>query len=274
MRILGLAVALAVAAAISVLGRPARADGVRANEWALAALQAPQAWAQSRGEGVTVAVLDTGVDAGHPDLTGQVTTGADLAGGGARPGDPYWGQHGTAMASAIAGHGHGPGGGDGLMGIAPAARILSVRVIPEDNDPGRSAVARQSAPLAQGIRYAVDNGAQVINMSLGGSGESPRVAGDDDQAIQYAIAHGVVVVASAGNGAQASNHTEFPAAFAGVIAVAATDRAGHRATFSTQGGRPAWRPRAWTSWERGRAAATWSATAPARRQPSCRASAP
>jgi type VII secretion-associated serine protease mycosin len=220
---------------------PAAADSVRDNEWALGALQVPQAWAMTKGEGVTVAVLDSGVDAGHPDLSGQVTAGPDLAGGDARPGDPFWGQHGTAMASAIAGHGHGPAGGAGVIGVAPAAKLLSVRVTWDNNDPIRNlpAAARAAAgatssnPVADGIRYAVDHGAQVINMSFGEAETSATGVAETDAAVQYAIGRGVVLVASTGNGAQTNNAAELPAALPGVIAVAATDRAGHRATFST-----------------------------------------
>lgn len=220
---------------------PAAADAVRNNEWALGALQVQDAWATTTGQGVTVAVLDTGVDGAHVDLTGQVTTGPDLVGGGARPGDPYWGVHGTAMASAVAGHGHGAGGRDGVVGVAPGAKILSVRVVWDDNDPIRrlspaartDAGARAGNSVADGIRYAVDHGAGVINMSLGEATESSTRMAETDAAVRYAIARGVVLVASAGNGAETSNQTEFPAAYPGVIAVAAVDRAGHRASFST-----------------------------------------
>lgn len=223
------------------LARPASADAVRDNEWALAAMHVQDAWGITTGQGVTVAVLDTGVDPNHTDLSGQVTTGPDLVGGNARPGDPFWGYHGTAMASSIAGHGHGSGGRDGVIGVAPGARILSVRVVWDDNDPIRrlspsqrtEAGARAGNPVADGIRYAVDHGAQVINMSLGEAGESSTRMAETDSAVRYAIAHGVVLVASAGNGAETDNQTEYPAAYPGVIAVAATDRAGKRASFST-----------------------------------------
>jgi hypothetical protein len=114
-------------------------------------------------------------------------------------------------------------------------------VIWDDNDPIRTmtpgqrnaAGARPGDPVAQGIRYAVDNGAQVINMSLGQADTPSSVMTETDTAVRYAIAHGVVVVASDGNGGQASNQTEFPAAYPGVIAVAATDKSGRRASFST-----------------------------------------
>jgi type VII secretion-associated serine protease mycosin len=237
-----LAAAGAVAGALLLAAPgPASADTVRDNEWPLAALQVPQAWAMTHGEGVTIAVLDSGVDAGHTDLSGQVTTGPDLVGGDARPGDPYWGQHGTAMASTIAGHGHGPGGAAGVIGVAPAARLLSVRVTWDNNDPIRSlspiqrsaAGARSGNPVGDGIRYAVDHGAQVVNMSFGEAASTATDGSDTDGAVQYAIAHGVVLVAATGNGAQSDNSAELPAALPGVIAVAASDRFGHRATFST-----------------------------------------
>jgi type VII secretion-associated serine protease mycosin len=235
--------ALAALAALvaSCPASQAGADGVRDNEWALAAMQVPQAWATTKGGGVTVAVLDTGVDPNHNDLSGQVTAGPDLAGGPAKLGDPYWGFHGTAMASDIAGHGHGSGGVDGVVGVAPAARILSVRVIWDRDDPIRrmtesqrtAAGAQPGDPIAQGIRYAVDHGAQVVNMSLGETATSATRSAETDSAIQYAIAHGVVLIASEGNSAETTNLTQFPAAYPGVIAVAASDRAGHRASFST-----------------------------------------
>ncbi|HYW27426.1 MAG TPA: S8 family serine peptidase [Terriglobales bacterium] len=235
----GLLFACVLAAAAAPM--PASADTVRDNEWALAALQVPQAWATTRGEGVTVGVLDSGVDGGHPDLSGQVTTGPDLVGGDARPGDPYWGQHGTAMASTIAGHGHGPTSGAGVIGVAPSARLLSVRVTWDNNDPIRSmppsaraaAGAKAGNPVADGIRYAVDHGAQVINMSFGEAVTTATRVPETDAAVEYAVAHGVVLVASTGNGAQTTNAAELPAAIPGVIAVAATDRSGRRATFST-----------------------------------------
>jgi type VII secretion-associated serine protease mycosin len=230
-----------VAAGVLLQASPASADTVRDNEWALAALQVPQAWATTKGEGVTVAVLDSGVDAAHPDLSGQVTTGPDLVGGDAKPGDPYWGQHGTAMASTIAGHGHGAGSSAGVIGVAPGAKLLSVRVTWDNNDPIRNlspsaraaAGAREGNPVEEGIRYAVDHGAQVINMSFGEAATTATRVPETDAAVQYAIAHGVVLVASTGNGAQTANVAELPAAFPGVIAVAATDRGGRRATFST-----------------------------------------
>jgi type VII secretion-associated serine protease mycosin len=227
--------ALVAVVAMVLPGAPAAyADSIRDQQWPLQVLDAQQAWQTARGQGVTVAVLDTGVDGTHPDLTGQVLPGTDLIGFGAKPGDGDWARHGTAMAGIIAGHGHGPDGSGGVMGIAPKARILPVRVILEDADPQRQ-LARDSrgSALAQGIRWAADHGANVINLSLGDDSKSAHPDADEDNAVQYALTKGVVVVASAGNSGQQGDPASYPAAYPGVIAAAAVDRYGRRAAFST-----------------------------------------
>ena len=123
------------ATCIGVAATPAFADTVRNQEWWLTSLHVTKAWLSSRGAGVKVAVLDTGVDANQPDLAGSVTTGRDYTGSGRTAGGPFWGVHGTAVASIIAGHGHGPHHADGVIGVAPEAKILSVRVTLENKDP-------------------------------------------------------------------------------------------------------------------------------------------
>src|ERR1700729_356885 len=123
------------ATCIGVAATPAFADTVRNQEWWLTSLHVTKAWLSSRGAGVKVAVLDTGVDANQPDLAGSVTTGRDYTGSGRTAGGPFWGVHGTALASIIAGHGHGPHHANGVIGVAPQAKILSVRVTLENKDP-------------------------------------------------------------------------------------------------------------------------------------------
>ncbi len=213
----------------------AHADGIRAKQWALDAMHTQQAWSTTKGKGITVAVLDTGVDDEHPDLAGNVLTGTDMVGFGARRGDRAWARHGTAMAGIIAGHGHGVGDADGVMGIAPEARILPVRVILEDGDNAR-AKARNTRgnALAEGIRWAADHGADVINLSLGDDSKSAHPEPAEDEAVQYALKKGAVVVASAGNGGEKGDHISYPAAYPGVIAATAVDRYGTRASFSTR----------------------------------------
>jgi type VII secretion-associated serine protease mycosin len=199
----------------------------------LGEIDVPAAWATTMGNGVTVAVLDTGADPTAPDLVGSVTVGPDYAMGIDPPGYQLPLLHGTYIASIIAGHGSGPGRSEGMLGVAPQARILSVRVIPDDQEPG-FAVYQENADydsaIANGIGYAVAHGASVINMSL---------SADDTRAVRLAIAdavaHGVVIVASAGNdGTAGGGFTDYsyPASLPGVISVAAVDASGQRASFS------------------------------------------
>ncbi len=233
--------ALAAVCAAAVLAlvpaAPAHADAIRDQQWALDALHTDRAWQTTRGGGVTVAVLDTGVDDAHPDLAGQVLPGKDLIGFGAGRGDSSWALHGTAMAGIIAlSRGNGPGRTDGILGVAPEARVLPVRVILESKDPAR-AKARKSrgAALAKGIRWAADNGADVINLSLGDDSESAHPDPGEDSAIQYALSKGIPVVASAlSNGGEKGDRISYPAAYPGVIAVAAVDEYGTHASFSTR----------------------------------------
>ncbi len=168
----------------------------------LSLLDAAQAWRHSTGAGVTVAVLDSGVDAEHPDLADRVLPGRDYVDGSTDGrADPVG--HGTAVASLIA--------GAGGTGLAPEARILPVRVLDEDNRYERSAT------VAEGVIWAVEQGAQVINLSLGSPGRSEELS----EAIGYAITNDVVVVACAGNASEdGPDVVWYPAREPGVIAVA------------------------------------------------------
>ncbi|WP_327182090.1 type VII secretion-associated serine protease mycosin [Streptomyces sp. NBC_01334] len=231
----GLLCCLLAAAVALVPPSTAYADGIRAKQWALEALHTQEAWQTTKGAGITVAVLDTGVEADHPDLTGNVLTGKDMVGFGAGPGDRAWARHGTAMAGIIAGHGHGSGNADGVLGVAPEAKILPVRVILEDGDPQRTKARNtRGNALAEGIRWAADQGADVINLSLGDDSASAHPEPAEDEAVQYALKKGSVVVASAGNGGEKGDHISYPAAYPGVIAATAVDRYGTRASFSTR----------------------------------------
>jgi type VII secretion-associated serine protease mycosin len=201
----------------------------------LSQIQVPGAWRITRGGGVTVAVLDTGVDVSAPDLSGSVRTGPDYTTGADPPRYHPPLVHGTYIASLIAGHGSGPGDGLGVIGVAPRATILSVRVILDNGEPGTAAYNRDPKyddAIGEGIYYAVSHGARVINMSLGSQQPTAYMRA----AVAYALARGVVIVASAGNDGTDSGFAPYvyPAAFTGVIAVAAVTTAGRRASFSEQ----------------------------------------
>jgi subtilisin family serine protease len=143
------------------------------------------AWDTTQGSGQVIAVLDTGVDLTHPDLAPNLVPGHDFVDGDTDPDDhQYHGTHVAGTAAAVAGNALG------VAGVAPAAKVLPVRVLDGDGHGSTSAIA-------QGIQYAADRGADVINMSLGG----PGGAGDQlfMDALQYANAKDVVVVAAAGN---------------------------------------------------------------------------
>ncbi len=221
---------------------PARADVVRDTEtWVLTEMHLPAAWNVSRGQGVLVAVIDSGVDPDVSDLAGSVVgRSRNLTGINTPPSDAGWGVHGTWMASLIAGHGH-DGGGSGIIGSAPASKILSIRVIADSSDPHISQYQAESSThgqhqLASAIRYAVRHGAGVISMSLGYNAESRPVRA----ALQDAYDHNVVVVASAGNSGKTTGATgagnapySFPADYPGVLAVAAVNGHGRVSGFSS-----------------------------------------
>jgi subtilisin family serine protease len=216
-------------------------DSIRDNQqWVLDMLNVPAAWPVTEGGGVTVAVIDSGVNPDVSDLTGSVTTGPNYTGVTTTRSSPDWGVHGTWMASLIAGHGD-DGGGSGVIGIAPRANILSIRVIPDRDDPHygqyeREQEIRIQQSLANGINYAVTRGAKVISMSIGYSAPSGTVR----NALQQAYDHGVVVVASAGNsgdqvgsGGDGDAPESFPADYPGVISVGAVNSTGAVAAFSS-----------------------------------------
>jgi subtilisin family serine protease len=247
---LAIAAAAAAGSALPASARELTPPGraVNAAEWWLPALGAPAAWraAPGEGKGVTVAVLSTGVDGNHPDLTRAVTTGPDFAKSGRRPGQPYWAAEGTAVASLIAGHGHGRGGAEGITGIAPGTRILSVQVTVEYNDPldaDAAVTGGLPAAIAKGIRYAVDHGASVISLPLdpgtlsAARNGNPAASGSTAEraAVAYAVAHDVLLVAPAGDNGGAGNAVNYPAAYPGVIAVGATARDGGLAPFTNTG---------------------------------------
>lgn len=204
--------ALGLAGVTGLVGVPAHAAALpkpRSEEWWFTAWDIRnQVWQQTQGQGVTVAVVDTGVNAQLPELRGVVLPGGDARHGGTADGltdiDTTHGGHGTGMAGLIAGQ----GGPSGMVGIAPGAKILPV------------VINGLVGTLAQGITYAADHGAKVINLSQGTPypGGCPGIA---QAAVSHAIDKGAVVVASAGNSGNTTNDAFVPGSCAGVLTVGA-----------------------------------------------------
>ena len=178
----------------------------------------PQAWSVTKGSPQrTIAIVDTGVELDHPDLSARLAPGWDFVNSDAVPADDAG--HGTAVASVAAAI---TDNGLGVAGAAWNARILPVKVLDEHG-------GGTMATVAQGITWAVDQGADVINLSLGGEEDSAVLR----SAVSYAAAHDVVVVAAAGN--SADTVPNYPAAIEEVIAVSAVGTNGYFAYFSSFG---------------------------------------
>jgi len=187
-------------------------------QWALAHIQIGELWqSTTSGSDILVAVLDTGIDKSHEDLNGQVTAEANFT-SSPNVGDVYG--HGTHVAGIIAACGDN---GLGIIGIAPQSQLLNVKVA---DDGGRC----QASSVAQGIIWAVDNGAVVINISI----ELRMFSAQLEAAVNYAWEHGAIVIAAAGN--EGSQTPVYPAYYEHVIAVAAVEQDDTRALLSNYGG--------------------------------------
>ncbi|MET9226824.1 type VII secretion-associated serine protease mycosin [Lentzea sp. NPDC003310] len=185
------------------------AQTIEEQEWHLDALDIYSAQAQARGDGVVVAVIDSGVDAKHPDLAGQVLPGTGFGRSKGTDGTTDADGHGTGMAGIIAATGRG----GGALGIAPGAKILPIASADEKEQFGLDVVS-------DSIRWAADHGAKVINMSLGfSSSMTPTLV----KAVNYAIEKDVVLVAATGNDGK---EVSAPANINGVVAVAGTTKDG------------------------------------------------
>ncbi|MFF2508415.1 type VII secretion-associated serine protease mycosin [Streptomyces sp. NPDC058067] len=210
---------------------PAHAESTRDQQWFLTAMKAESMWRTSKGEGVTVAVIDSGVDPNNPDLKGRVLAGLDLA--PKEEGDEHtdYEGHGTGMAALVAATG-AYGGGHGSFGLAPGAKILPIRL----PDGAKFGNQYQSADAyntltPKAIRYAVDHGAKVINISQGFIKGSAALS----SAVDYALKHDSLIFAATGNSGDAGNTLEYPAATPGVVGVGAIGKNLHRTTESTYG---------------------------------------
>jgi len=233
-RSLRLAAALVVVAGVLLPAAPAAAADAACTAGtvtltpdappALGVLQADLSWTRSTGAGVLVAVVDSGIDRSNPHLAAAVTGGIDLVGDGTDPsGYTDYDGHGTAIAGEIAAR---PVEGSGVVGLAPGASLLSVRVFRgTDDESVRNGWGPTTERLAAGIRYAADAGARVINASISNVDQSS----DLKDAVAYAAARGSLVVASAGNAAttdDTSSTPRYPAAYPGALAVTAVNADG------------------------------------------------
>ena len=217
----GLLAGALVVASVSLLAVPAHADTVRSAEYWLDGYGIRTAWNTTRGEGVTIAVIDTGVDGSVPELRGAVISGADFSGLGAADGQTPVGpaderDHGTMVASLAAGR--GTGGDNGVIGAAPAATILPISI-----GFGEGSTTSDDQ-IAEAVRFAVDSGASVINMSLTRNTLEWPTSWDD--AFLYAMDHDVVIVAAAGNRGSGTTQVGAPATMPGVLTVAGVDSKG------------------------------------------------
>lgn len=214
---------------VAGIATPASADFVRERQYWLQEYGISQAWEYSRGQGVTIAIIDTGVDSTHQDLQGVVRGGTDVSGIGRFDGQlpvGFSSEHGTMVASLAAGRGHDRDAG--VIGSAPEAQILSVSmsfqgtVIPADEQ------------IAQAVVWAVDNGADIVSLSLTRNTREWPVSWDE--AFGYAEDNDVVIVAAAGNRGSGTEAVGAPATMPGVLTVGGVDRAGFASdTASSQG---------------------------------------
>lgn len=221
---------LGIAASVLCVATPASADAVRDGEYWLDEYGIRDAWATTQGAGVTIAVIDTGIDGTVAELSGAVVGGADFSGlgsaNGQRPVGSTGSDHGTMVASLAAGR--GTGGNNGVIGSAPRASLLSASI-------GFGEGTRPSDDqIAEAVRWSVDNGADVINMSLTRNTIDWPESWDD--AFLYAMENDVVIVAAAGNRGSGTTQVGAPATMPGVLTVAGVDAAGE-ASFdaSSQG---------------------------------------
>ncbi|MFI6929931.1 type VII secretion-associated serine protease mycosin [Streptomyces sp. NPDC050287] len=206
----------------------AHASSTRSQQWHLDAMRAQEMWRTSTGKGITVAVIDTGVDPDNPDLKGRVLDGKDFA-PSSRAGDEHtdYEGHGTGTAGLIAGTG-AYGGGKGAFGLAPGAKILPIRVPAETEDAMGFA---RPAYFSKAIRYAADANAKVINISMASVVSSPELTA----AVKYAVDRGSLVFAAVGNEVDKGNPVLYPAATPGAVGVAAVGKNLRRAYFSEYG---------------------------------------
>jgi type VII secretion-associated serine protease mycosin len=211
-----LALGLSILSAVAI-SSPASADTIRDRQYWISDYGFNKVWDTTKGAGIKVAVIDTGVDAQHPDLEKAMFGGTDVSSIGDASGYLPVGEvshHGTMVASLLAGRGHGED--EGVIGVAPEAELLSVSMA------FGAQTLNTDDQVAAGIKWAVDAGAKVINLSLTRNSKDWPLSWDE--AFLYAFENDVVVVAAAGNRADGTEQVGAPATIPGVLVVAGVDR--------------------------------------------------
>ncbi|CAB4709219.1 MAG: S8 family serine peptidase [Actinobacteria bacterium] len=204
-------------AELHTVGSAVTNDPYRASQWSLTQLDFESTWSTGNGTGVCVGVVDSGIALDHPDLSGKVAASADWTGEGVSS----YGNHATHVAGIIAAK---PNNSQGIVGAAPGVTLLNAKALSAALGEGTT------SGVAQAIVWAVDNGARVINASIGGSSGSSALL----QAINYAQAHDVVFIASGGNEGLKGNSSSWPASYEWPIATASITDTGALSPFSTQ----------------------------------------
>jgi len=227
--VLALVGALLGVPSVAVQDTPAFADQVRERQYWLEDYRITDAWEITRGAGVRIAIIDTGIDARHQDLAGALVGGADFSGLGSPDGLTPVGperRHGTMVASLAAGRGNN--GVDGVLGSAPEAELLSLSM-----SFGGGTVSPDEQ-VANAVRFAVDNGADIVSLSL--TRNTRDWPESWDRAFGYAADNDVVVIAAAGNRGSGTVSVGAPATMPGVLTVGGVDQDGQASdSASSQG---------------------------------------
>ncbi|GHJ94363.1 type VII secretion-associated serine protease [Streptomyces sp. NE5-10] len=216
------AIAVLTTSLVGVAPTAVAADA-RSQQWYLDAMKAEEIWKKTTGKGITVAVIDSGVDPDTPSLKGKVLKGWDASESKGEETDDYSG-HGTSIAEVIV----GSGAGGGIRGLAPDARVIPYRVADTER---QNEQAVNAFDMEESIKAAADSDAKIINVSVASDYYNEGIR----EAVKYAQGKGKLVFAGAGNNATKGNKPQYPASYPEAVAVAASDRDGSVAEYSQHG---------------------------------------
>ncbi|MGW3397031.1 S8 family serine peptidase [Streptomyces hydrogenans] len=216
------AIAVLMTSLVGVAPTAVAADA-RSQQWYLDAMKAEEIWKKATGKGITVAVIDSGVDPDTPSLKGKVLKGWDASESKGDETDDYSG-HGTSVAEVIV----GSGAGGGIRGLAPDARVIPYRVADTER---QNEQAVNAFDMEESIKAAADSDAKIINVSVASDYYNEGIR----EAVKYAQGKGKLVFAGAGNNATKGNKPQYPASYPEAVAVAASDRDGSVAEYSQHG---------------------------------------